>query len=299
MTRRWARQLALAGALTLLGSIVALVPPSPVGAAPGDSPPMAVWRRDSQTTPSFAEWDGSSFGATQASAGVGDFRIMQGAEAPTRNEAIVVGVDAGGTIAGERWDGSTWSAMPALGTTSQAFWWGAEVAYESFSGDAMVVYADGTALNYRTWNGSTWSAEASVPEPPGGTPRQIRLAADPTSNEMVVVVSNDSSQDYAVVWDGSTWGNGITLDATGAGNDRTDVFVAYEQQSGEALVVYGSGNDDIHHRTWNGTSWESELVLTGIGGGYARWTTLGTDPGSDRIGLGVLTNDADVWFAVW
>ncbi len=297
--RRSSRLAASAVALTLLGSIVASVPLLPVDAATGDSSPMAIWRRSGQSTPFTATWDGTNFGSTLASASVGDFRIMQGAEAPTRDEAIVVGVDASGTIAGERWDGTTWSTLPTLGATSQTFWWGAEVAYEASSGEALVVYVDGAALNYRTWDGSTWSAEGPVPEPPGGTPRQLRLAAHPSSDEMTLVVSNDASHDYAVVWDGAAWGNGITLEATGSGNDRTDVFVTYEQQSGEALVVYGSGSGDIHHRTWNGASWESESILAGIGGGYARWTTLGADPTSDRIGLGVLTNDADVWFAIW
>ena len=76
-----------------------------VTSPPGHSAPMAVWRRDGQTTPLFAMWDGASLGSTQISQSVGSFRIIQGAESPTRDEAIVVGVDSGGTIAGELWDG--------------------------------------------------------------------------------------------------------------------------------------------------------------------------------------------------
>ncbi len=224
-----------------------------VTATVGTTPiaPTAVWRQSGQSTPYYAPWDGSAFGGTQMSASIGDFRIIQGAESPSRDEAIVVGVASGGTIAGEMWDGSSWSALPALGTTTQDYWWSVDVAYEPASGDAMVVYADGAALNYRVWNGATWSGENPIPEPPGGTPRQMQLAAHPYSDEMVLIVSNDSSQDYAVVWDGSSWGNGLTLDSTGAGNDRTDVYVAYEQQSGRALVVWGSGNDNVHFRVWD------------------------------------------------
>ncbi len=266
--------------------------------ASAHSEPMAVWRRSGQSTPFSSGWDGSTFGGTQPSASVGDFRIVQGAESPTRDEAIVVGVDSGGTIAGEIWDGSSWAALPSLGTTSQTYWWSVDVAYEPVSGDAIVVYTDGSALNYRVWDGSTWSTEASITEPPGGTPRQMQLAAHPFSDEMVLIVSNDSSQDYAVVWDGSAWGNELTLDATGTGNDRTDVHVAYEQQSGRALVVWGSGNDDVHFRVWD-AGWSNEFVTPGIGGGYARWITLGSDPAGDNIAMGVLTNDADVWVSVW
>jgi hypothetical protein len=172
------------------------------------------------------------------------------------------------------------------------------VGYESVSDDAVVVYADGANLNYRVWNGSAWTAEASIALPVGGTPRQLRLASHPSSDEMVLVVSNSSSQDYAVVWDGESWGNTIVLASNGTGNDRTDINAAYEAQTGRALVVFGAGTDDVHYRVWSG-SWSAESTLPGIGGGYARWTTLAADPTSDRIAMGVLTNDNDVWVAMW
>jgi CSLREA domain-containing protein len=262
--------------------------------------PRAVYRRSGQTAPRHQAWDGTIFGGELVSATVGEFRIIQGAESPSRDEAIVVGVDnATGTIAGERWNGSSWTALPSLGSTTQTYWWSFDVAYEAVSGDAMVVYADGADLRYRVWNGSTWSAEASIAEPLVGTPRQMQLASHPWADEMVLVVSDDSSQDYALVWDGSAWGNPVTLHAGGAG-DRTDVYVAYEQQSGTALVVYGKGTEDVYHRTWNG-GWSSEAQRARPGGvaGYARWTTLAADPTTDRIALGVLTDGADVWLAVW
>lgn len=37
----------------------------------------------------------------------------------------------------------------------------------------------------------------------------------------------------------------------GTGNDRTDVYVAYEQQNGRALVMYGKGADDVYYRVWD------------------------------------------------
>ncbi len=260
--------------------------------------PMAIYRSSGQDAPRFQTWDGTVFGGELDSAVVGEFRILQGAESPSRDEAIIVGVDnSTGTIAGERWNGSTWTALPALGSTTQTYWWSFDVAYEAVSGDAMVVYADGADLNYRVWNGSTWSAEASIAEPLAGTPRQMQLASHPWADEMVLVVSDDSSQDYALVWDGSAWGSPVTLHSGGAG-DRTDVYAAYEQQSGQALVVHGKGTDDVYFRQWAG-AWSSESVLAGVGGAYARWTTLGADPSSDNIALGVLDNNADIWLAVW
>ena len=289
--------------LTVLAVIIGMIPIG-FGATPALAAgiaPAALWRTNGQATPRYATWDGASFGGSQASATAGEFRIMQGAESPSRDEAIVVGVDAGGTISGEMWNGSAWAALPALGTTTQTYWWGFDVAYEPVSGDAVVVYADGANLNYRQWDGSTWSGEISIPEPPGGTPRQMQLAAHPYSDEMVLIVSNDSSQDYAVVWDGSTWGNAVTLSAVGTGNDRTDVNVAYEQQSGDALVVYGKGVSNVSYRTWNGSAWSGETSVLAPGGvtGVSRWTALASDPATDRIVMGVVTYGSEIWMMAW
>ncbi len=234
---------------------------------------MAVWARNGSSSPRTAAWDGASFAVPQNSANVGEFRIIQGVAAGSRNEAIVAGVASSGSVAGQLWNGSGWVALPALGSVSQTYWWSVAVGYESDSDDAVVVYADGANLNYRVWDGSTWTAESSIALPLGGSPRQLRLATHPTSDEMVLVVSNSSSQDYAFVWDGTSWGNTIVLASNGTGNDRTDVNVAYEATTGTALVVFGAGNDDVRYRTWSG-SWSD-----------------GIDPARYRRGLRPLDDD--------
>ena len=75
----------------------------------------------------------------------------------------------------------------------------------------------------------------------------MRLAANPHSDEMVLVVSNLGSHDRALVWDGSSWGNAILL-STASGDDRTDISVAYEQQSGRAMVVFGENTPEVYYR---------------------------------------------------
>ncbi|MBT8211911.1 MAG: FG-GAP repeat protein, partial [Acidimicrobiia bacterium] len=270
-------------------------------ASPSPAVPGAIWRQSGQNIPLYSGWDGSSFTGTQSSQVVGEWRIIQGAEAPTRDEAIVLGVDAAsGNVTGEMWDGSSWAALPInpLGNMSQTFWWGFDVAYEPVSGDAVVVSTDGGNLRFWVWNGSTWTGPTNLTLPVGGTPRHLQLAAHPYQDELVLIVSNSNSQDYAFVWDGASWGNSIVLD-NGGGGDRTDINVAYEQQSGTAMVVFGKGTDDVYYRRWTGAGWSSESMLSGIGFDYARWLTVGADPSSNSIALGVNTNDSDVWLAVW
>ena len=274
---------------------------------PSDSAGSAIWS-DGTAVPKTSVWSGSAFGPEGSSANLSTrLRIIQGADAPTRTERIVVGVDNAGVVRGEQWNGSSWSVLPIspLASLSSSNYWSVDVAYESASGDAVVVWSNdttGTAgVSFSVWNGSSWSAPSTITTPIAGAARQLQLAASPDSDEMVLVVSNASSQDYALVWNGSAWGNAQTLSGAGAGNDRTDIYVAYEQQSGDALVVYGKGTTSVHSRTWNGTSWGSEGTLAAPVGssGVARWATLASDPTSDRVALGVLTYNANVWLAIW
>ena len=270
----------------------------------------AIWSGDGSSTLESNKWDGTNFTGTTFDAGIGDYNITAAAEAPTRDEIIIVGVETGGDITGAMWDGSTWNSLPAaplgspLANVSEDFWWGFEVAYEQQSGDAMLVWNNGTSgtngLSYSVWNGGTWTAPATITTPLSGEPQQMRLAADPTSDEMVLVVSNDASKDYVLVWDGTTWGNAWTLDGVG-GDDRTDIAVAYEQQSGTAMVVYGRTGTDAYFRTWDGVSWsgENQVNKPGAVTGDVRWVTMDAHRGSDQIVLGVVTNGDEAWASVW
>lgn len=264
---------------------------------------MAIWAESGSNTAEYREWDGTTYSGEANAVNLGTWRVMQGAEAPTRDEKIVVGVDTGGTIEGQIWDGSTWSALPInpMGAVTQTYWWGMDVAYESSSGDAVLVWTDGANLEYATWDGATWSSVSTIGAYSGATPRQLQLAASPDSDEMVVIVSDANKDDWALVWDGSSWGNEQFLNAAVGATDRVDVYVAYEQQSGDAMVIYGRDTTSAYYRTWNGSSWSAESSVAAPVGvtGQVRWTTLASDPTSDRIALAVLSNSSEVWLNVW
>ena len=274
---------------------------------PANSTATAIWKQSGLNTPQYNEWDGVSFGVEGNSASVGQWRIIDGAEAPTRDEKILVGVDASGVISGEFWNGAAWSALPfALDTVSSTTNHGFDVVYESTSGDALLVWNNGTSgsapISYRVWNGTVWSSEQNISTPVTGDARQLQLAADPTSDEMILVVSNDGKQEYALVWNGTSWSSSQILDSGSGGDDHTSVFVAYETQSGEAVAVYDTGSGTtLNYRTWNGTSWsgQSSLAAPGGVGAAPKWTTLAVDQTSDRIALSVLTASNEIWLGVW
>ena len=280
------------------------VPPTDASiASPGTG--RLIWVNGGSDTPQTASWDGaawSSAGATVAT--IGEWRILQAAESADRDEAIVVGVDASGTIAVMQWDGSAWSdaGFSPIGPVSESFWWGFDVAYESQSGDAVAVWNTGstTDLTTATWDGATWSAPTSVALPTTGEPQHLRLESNPNADELVLVVSNSSSDDYALVWDGSTWGDSLVL-STGTGDDLTDVAVAYEHASGDAMVAWGDGSTALHWLTWDGTSWSTASSVSAPAGmgGNVRWVDMSADPSSDRIAAGVLSFSDESWVAIW
>jgi len=225
----------------------------------------AVWSNTS-TTPQTSTWDGNSFGTTSGTTALPDnHRIMQGADAPTRDEKIVVGIDASGNVTGTIWDGSSWTTLPlSMGMVSENYWWGANVAYEQLSGDAVVVWNDntqpvGSKLRYAVWDGTSWNTPQSISAYTGAEPQHMKLAFDPSSDAMVLVVDDVNADDYALVWDGDAWGNRITLDTTGTAEpDQSAIAASFEAQSGNAMVIYGKNNDaNVYYRIFDGTSWSS------------------------------------------
>ena len=119
----------------------------------------------------------NSFGAQTATQTGANPAFMVNKSAPTRNENIAGYVTTGGVLYIYRWNGTAW-----INETSAGNGWGAtvtvggngvngrrfDIAYETTSGDAMVVYSTnvttsgGTKMAYRTWNGTTWSAATNI-----------------------------------------------------------------------------------------------------------------------------------------
>ncbi len=269
----------------------------------------AVWSNTS-ASPQTSDWDGSSFGATSGTDTLADrYRTMQGADAPTRDEKIVVGVDNSGNVTGELWNGSSWSALPlSMGTVSETYWYGAEVAYEQQSGDAVVVWNDngqasGDKLRYAIWNGSSWSTPQSIGAYAGAEPQNLRLAFDPGADTLALIVSDVTADDHVIIWDGSAWVGATTLDTSGsAESDQSAIAVAFEAQTGDAIVTYGiEGSSAVYYRIWDGASWTTQASVAAPAGvtGDAAWQVTATDYTSDRIALATMSGAGEVWLNVW
>ncbi|MDO9002609.1 MAG: DUF4347 domain-containing protein, partial [Aquabacterium sp.] len=287
--------------------------------APANAPRgKVIWNANDRYYQSYADWGPSGW------SGVGttglnltdDISMIVAAEAPTRNEIIFIGsADVSGKILAAIWNGSTWSSvltLPVASPSASASHYDSfAIAYDNVSGDAMLVWDNGntgtTGLSYATWNGSTWSSIGTVAAPVSGEPLQMKLVSNADTHEMVLAVQTSaaSNNQYAMVWNGSSWGNPQTL-GTNTNDQKFEINVAYEQLSGRAMVVYDASASDsssVQYRVWNGTSWSAESTITAPAGvtvaSDVYSTVLASDAKSNRIAIAVQDAADEVWLAVW
>jgi hypothetical protein len=265
---------------------------------------MAVYGEGTVQAPRYRLWNGSAWGTEGTAVNIGDIIYwLETAAAPTRDEYITVTQGSSGKIDAQVYDGSanTWGNVQAIVTgvdeeLQRAF----DVAYETTSGDAMVVACEGDDAVYRIWNGASWSSETTITLSSGDDCRWVRLAADPVSDEIILLVRDDagSTDDYeAQVWNGSSWGNSLELGSinTAANEGMT---VEYEESGNQAVVVASNGGGaSFEWATWSGSGWSS-LQTTTIGDDFEAGR-LSRDLGSDNMALCYIDQDNDIGYVLW
>lgn len=245
-----------------------------------------------------------------------DILWLNGANCPIRNEAMLVGItakDDPGKVVGVQSNRGIWSRINVpnvgvdLATNTAGTWPHVVVAYESVSGNALLVWYDDSIasepLRYSVWDSSTWTDSADLSNyNASGVPRWMQMASNPISNEIVLVVGDSNNDAHALVWDGTNWGNIETF--TTSMSEPNSISVAYEAQSGYAMVVYGVGTSiSVSYQIWDGTGWTAQspaLSAPGAISGHPYWTSLKQHVRSDKLVLGVQTSaSAEIWLCIW
>lgn len=142
-----------------------------------------------------------------------------------------------------------------------------DLAEEALGGRVMIVYGKSGAGNqgkifYQLWDGSSMSAESSFTFNNGSSvdTKWVRTIADPHSNRILVLAEDGNGTPaglYAMIWDGSTFGNLATM-STNLAESKTPGFDgAFESVSGDILVTWGEGGaslatNPIRYKTYSG-----------------------------------------------
>jgi hypothetical protein len=138
---------------------------------------------------------------------------------PNKKEAILIS-KRGGIYGAQVFNGSSVEGTNiTFGDTSA----GVKCAYESLSGNAVVVWHNATnkpSRAYRNWTGwdnTLWSSEAPIYDPNAyQVDNRVRLISNPVKNEIIYLDFADNYGSlpypvYADIWNGSVWGNNIKL----------------------------------------------------------------------------------------
>lgn len=257
--------------------------------------------------PKYTMWNGSAWLAPEGelpSAG-SSIQWLRAAYCPLSSrpyEVIVVTCSNDSALDAFVWNGTSWNISPDIGrmyagaSTYEAY----DLAYESTSGRAVLVYATNTTdrtkdMAYRIWNGTAWSAEAYIDAPTGINQiktRWIFLASNPLvgSNEIALITLDGANKDIiGGIWNGSSWVQVFDLDRNVLNLElRFDsVSVAYLHHICQPIFAWGDGGT-VKSRLWNGLSLQL-LPNVALGGGKkVDWLSLKADHSSNMIMLTVI-----------
>ena len=258
-----------------------------------------------QTTPKYRIWSASSWGSEQSAVNMGsepeDLRLKG---AKKRNEIILAARQSDGSIDVQVWNSSAWGNNQTLSTSSSADDTPLAIAYETLSGDALVVWGNlnDDTPNYSIWNGSGWSASANALSIGSASqePLYMELASHPVTDEITLLTIDDQNDINVQIWNGSGWTNQSELTTT-ACNNRFCADVIYESKTSRSMVVYENGSNILNYVLWNGSAWSSQTMLANVGEEPVS-VDLASHPNKDEILLlsqGDSGVNGNVRFLVW
>lgn len=267
------------GDCDLLGSIVLLAGESKTCTITNEEHSDGIFiYGEGSTTPFYRMYNATEniFSSQNTGPSGGDGRTFQIRTSPTKREAIAGYVSATGVLQVLCFNGTSWvnewSATVGGTAAAQRF----DIAYETASGDAMVLYSRnvGTTneLGYRTKAGSAscgsgnWSAATTLdPVRTSGVVHWVKMASDrrSTSNLITAIWADANSDLSAMVWSGTAWGNEpattteTSLEIVSSSQDVDSFDVEYESLSGDVMIVWGNsagsnGTNGVRYRTCTG-----------------------------------------------
>jgi len=233
---------------------------------------------DELSSPKSRSWDGDKAlwsGESEMPRAANSVLLVRTAYCPIQQrsfEKIVVTLTEEGYLDAYVYDGSSWvttsnlgqiwMSQPALATRPY------DIAYESVSGEALLVYetvvGGGTKdLAYRTWSvNSGWSQEKYYDDSDHASKiivTYVALTSVPTSDKIGVAYIDSSNNDAsAMIWDGSAFNN--ILELTGSISIVTEECISISSETSGAIVAVAGEGEFIKWSMFT-TSWSPVAVF--------------------------------------
>lgn len=256
--------------------------------------------------PEYRIWNGSSWSSANpvdsSNPGAGDINWVSLAVDPNSDEMILVTLDDQKDIRAQVWSGSSWGNAElitnnARTTSYQCF----DVAYEQSSGRAIVSWSDSDTgeVMYKIWNGNSWSSSAMMYMPDARV-YWIKMAADPTSNDILLAAQDNDHDIHLTAWDGSAWLAPTEIETNVYDYSRRSVDIAFEHSDGNGIIAWGDSSSTPRYCIWDGSSFSTPASASSLGGsGSTYWVQLTPDPVSDDIFLMSSDGNSDLNIQEW
>lgn len=224
---------------------------------------MVVYTIEDSKIPQYSMWDTTDLWVASgtATASAADYlRWVKLAAKPGSNELLLAISDTGKDLDVQLWysgASETWSntvtEMIDSGLPTLAFRC-FDVAYESTSGEGMVVWSDNdTTAEYCIWDGSSWSGGPTTMSATANySVAWVALASNPDSNEIMLMTSNYGGSgafddEYNVKkWDGSNWDTDPTNVETAGYTKYENFALDYDRPSSQVNIIMRKWRELYH-----------------------------------------------------
>lgn len=245
-----------------------------------------------------------------------EVRIVRSAwstESSSTDNALIVLMTDRGYIDAYNYDGFSWDHdrlgqiwVSAPDEMMRPF----DFAYESLSGDAVLVYKDnGTDasedLVYRVWDGEGWSEPAYIDDPAGRREYYwVNLAQDPLTDQIAMIGVTGEGESNCWIWDGSSWGSHHRLSDSVTNVEYEAASIVWEYTSGEVLAAVANGqyvDTAIYDGSWTNTGSFSLVLNPGRRTPDVNWVVLKPHnvEGSNRIMFMALDGKRKLYTRLW
>ncbi|MFH2070877.1 MAG: lamin tail domain-containing protein [Elusimicrobiota bacterium] len=211
---------------------------------------------------------------------------------PGTNRIMLSALDANNDLYSICWNGSSWveGNMNTVGTAVNIYQC-YDVAWELTSGRCLVLWAEGTATQYKIYTpGTGWGIATAGPNP-AATVNWIKLASDRVSGTnrigaSILDASGAPNDWWVSIWEGSSWINTTEISASMDAATQRLMDIAWEKD-GRCIVV-GVQNaapaSSLSYAIWS-AGWSGLTTLSDDLGNSVdlRWLQLIPDPNSNKM----------------
>jgi hypothetical protein len=266
---------------------------------------MTAYSREDHQIPKYRRLVGADWGDPADTVDIGSHPVhwveLEGC--PIRNEIVMGTIDSTDDINLAIWNGITWGNQKEFTTTIDKNKKCFDIAYESQSGDALVVGRyDGTnSVRYNIWDGGAWvySNSQNAFNLFSGNLCYLTMESRPGSDEILIAAASSDDDLQVIQWNGSAFNDLGKIEEVLAKKEYGIAEIAYEQQSGDALILWSRKDEDaISYRVWNGSTLGPEDQLPSFMD-EVQIIRADADPTSDYIFVVAADKSKAINVAVW